>query len=678
MKKIFFFLGLLSFLWACSPTDTSNEQTTSPTEEQSAEGDDFVWNPESFADKKIIRYQIPGFDKLTLDQKKLVYFLVEAGMSGRDIMWDMNYRHNLEIRAALENIVRNYEGNRNTQEWESFMLYVKNVWFSSGIHHHYSNDKFNPEFSKDYLDQLMAATGGHLSDDALQAMFDPELDNKKVKQDPNDLVKASAVNFYDPDITEKEVDAFYAAKKATLKDPRVSMGLNSKLVRNEKGEIEERVWKVGGMYGEAISEIVRWLERAVEVAENEPQANALRLLIEYYKTGDLEVWDKYNIAWVQATEGDIDYINSFIEVYQDPKGMKGSYETIVEINDFEASARMKVVADNAQWFEDNSPIMDNHKKSEVVGISYKVVNVAGEAGDASPSTPIGVNLPNANWIRAKYGSKSVSLGNIVQSYSNADGPGLLDEFAHDEEEKERAKNYGQLAGKMHTALHEVIGHASGQLEEDVPTPGETLKNYASPLEEARADLVALYYIMDPKLIEMGLLESLDVGKAEYDSYIKNGLMLQLRRINPGKNVEQAHMRNRQMVSKWVFEKGQSDNVISMVKKEGKTYIEINDYDKLRNLFGQLLKEVQRIKSQGDYEAGKALIENYGVQVDAAIHNEVLSRSESLNIPPYGGFINPRLVPVEDESGAITDVKVEYPDDFTDQMLEYSEKYSFLK
>jgi dipeptidyl-peptidase-3 len=674
-KRFAFWLLLLFLAAACSEPAADQADADAQTDEVAEE--DFNWNPENFADKKIIRYQVPGFDKLTLSQKKLVYFLTEAGLSGRDIMYDMNYRHNLVIRHAIDQIVKDYQGDRNSEDWKAFMVYAKNVWFSSGIHHHYSNDKFNPEFPKDYFMGLMDAVGTSLNDEALTAMFDPEFDAKKIKQDPNDLVKASAVNFYDPDITEKEVDEFYAKVKANLKDPRVSMGLNSKLVRNENGEIEERVWKVGGMYGEAIEEIVKWLEKAVEVAENEPQANALRLLIEYYKTGDLETWDKYNVAWVQATEGDIDYINSFIEVYQDPKGYKGSYETIVEITDFDASARMKVVSDNAQWFEDNSPIMDEHKKAEVVGITYKVVTVAGEAGDASPSTPIGVNLPNANWIRAKYGSKSVSLGNIINAYSKASGEGLLGEFAHDEEEIARAKAHGELASKMHTALHEVVGHASGQLEDGVATPKETLKNYASPLEEARADLVALYYIMDQKMVDLGLMESLDVAKAEYDSYIKNGLMLQLRRIKPGKTIEQAHMRNRSMVAHWVYEKGQAENVIAEVKRDGKTYYDIQDYDKLRTLFGELLKEVQRVKSQGDYEAGKNLIENYGVQVDPTIHEEVLARAEKLNIPPYGGFINPRLVPVTDDAGEITDIKVEYPDDFTKQMIEYGNKYSFL-
>ena len=672
-----FWLCLVAFLAACTEPAT-NEQTEGDTQSETTESaDDFVWNPESFSDKRMIRYQIPGFDKLTLDQKKLVYYLTQAGLSGRDIMYDMNYRHNLAIVRAINKIVKDYSGDKTGDDWAAFMVYAKNVWFSSGIHHHYSNDKFVPDFSKEYFMGLMDGVGASLNDDALTAMFDPEIDAKKIKQDPNDLVKASAVNFYDPDITEKEVDAFYAEMKKNLADPRVSMGLNSKLVRNENGEIVEKVWRVGGMYGESISEIVKWLEKAVEVAENKPQADALKLLIEYYKTGDLETWDKYNVAWVQATEGDIDYINSFIEVYQDPKGYKGSYETIVEITDFDASARMKVVSDNAQWFEDNSPILDAHKKEEVVGITYKVVAVAGEAGDASPSTPIGVNLPNANWIRAKYGSKSVSLGNIIYAYDQASGGGLLEEFANDAEEIDLAKKHGTLASKMHTALHEVVGHASGQLEEGVSTPKETLKNYASPLEEARADLVALFYIMDPKMVELGLMESLDVGKAEYDSYIRNGMMLQLRRIEPGKTIEQAHMRNRSMVAHWVYEKGKADGVIVKEQRDGKTFFNITDYDKLRGLFGDLLREVQRVKSQGDYEAGKNLIENYGVQVDPDIHAEVLERAAKLNIPPYGGFINPKLVPVKDESGAITDIKVEYPDDFTKQMLDYAASYSFL-
>ncbi|MCP3928678.1 MAG: dihydrofolate reductase [Bacteroidetes bacterium] len=678
MKKIFVILVLFAFVLGCINNSADKKEAQAEATEKVIQTDEFNWNPENFADKKIIRYQIPGFDKLTLQQKKLVYYLTQAGLSGRDIIWDQNYRHNLSVRKALDKIVANYKGDKSSTDWKNLLLYAKNVWFSNGIHHHYSNDKFKPGFSKDYLMDLLSETGITLTDEALQAMFETEMDAKKINQDPSkDLVKGSAVNFYDSDIKEAEVDAYYNAIMDKDSDTPVSYGLNSKIVRNTDGQLEEQVYKADGLFGPAIQEIVKWLEKAVEVAENEPQREALKLLIEYYNTGDLKIWDEYNIAWVQATEGDIDYINSFIEVYNDPKGYTGSYESIIQINDFDASARMAVVSENAQYFEDNSPIQDTHKKNSVVGITYKVVNVAGESGDASPSTPIGVNLPNANWIRAKYGSKSVSLGNINNAYDKSGGAGFLQEFAHDDEEIERSKKQGELASKMHTALHEVIGHASGQLEKGVGTPKETLKNYASPLEEARADLVALYYIMDPKLMEWDLVESLEVGKTEYDSYIKNGLMLQLRRINPGKTIEQAHMRNRATVASWAFEKGQAENVISKVTREGKTYFEINDYEKLRDIFGQLLQEVQRIKSQGDYEAGRNLIENYGVKVDPVLHAEVLERASKLNIPPYGGFINPKLVPVTDSNGEITDVKVEYPEDFTQQMLEYGQKYSFL-
>lgn len=673
-KILTFTLGLLLLAASCTTEAETDQAAASESPADDDQG--FAYLTETFADKKIIRYRVPGFDQLSLDQKKLVYYLVEAGLSGRDIMYDQNYRHNLPIRRAIDRIVRDYKGERESEDWQQFMVYAKNVWFSNGIHHHYSNDKFTPGFSQAYFESLLQGVGAVLPNEALSAIFDPNFDARKIDQGAADLIAASAVNFYAPGITQAEAEAFYAKKKASLKNERVSMGLNSTLVRNEAGELEEAVWHVDGLYGEAIAQIITWLEKAVGVAENEAQANALKLLIEYYKTGDLETWDRYNIAWVEATEGDIDYINSFIEVYNDPLGYKGTYENIVQIKDFDASARMSAVSEQAAYFEENSPIMDEHKKEEVVGISYRVVTVAGEAGDASPATPIGVNLPNANWIRAKHGSKSVSLGNIIDAYDKADGPGLLQAFAHDEEEIARAKEHGQLAAKMHTALHEVIGHASGQMEPGIAS--EALKNYASPLEEARADLVALYYILDPKLEALGLVPSREVGLAEYDSYLRNGYMLQLRRIEPGKTIEQAHMRNRQTVARWVMERGTANGAVELVKRDGNTYIDIKDYDALQQLFGELLREVQRIKSQGDYEAGKQLIDTYGVQVDPELHAEVLRRAEKLNIPPYGGFINPRLVPVVDESGEITDIKVEYPDDFTEQMLEYSEKYSFLK
>ena len=676
VKNMFFLLGFLLLAAACGgPT---GQEADAATDETEATQDTFNYYPERFADKKILRYQAPGFEQLTLQQKKLAYYLTQAGLSGRDIIYDQNYRHNLAIRRALEKIVAQYDGDRSTGEWQEVLLYAKQVWFANGIHHHYSNDKFKPGFSRTYFEKLMDAVGANLDPEAMRAIFDPAFDARKIDQSSGDLLANSAVNFYAPDITQAEAEAFYTNMKKGLKDDRVSMGLNSTVIRNANGQLEEAVWKVGGRYSPAIEQIVFWLEKAAGVAENEAQANALKLLTEYYRTGDLAIWDQYNIAWVQATEGDIDYINSFIEVYNDPLGYKGSYESIVQIKDFDASERMAKVSQNAQWFEDNSPILDAHKKKSVTGITYKVVTVAGESGDASPATPIGVNLPNANWIRAEYGSKSVSLGNIINAYAQADGPGMLQEFSHDQEEISRSEQYGALAGKMHTALHEVIGHASGQMEDGVATPKETLKNYASPLEEARADLVALYYIMDPKLVELGLIPSVEVGKAEYDSYLKNGYMLQLRRIEPGKTIEQAHMRDRSMVSHWVIEKAKENGAIEVLQRDGKTFIDIKDYDKARELFGQLLREVQRIKSQGDYEAGKALIEAYGVEVDPAIHAEVLRRAEALDIPPYGGFINPKLAPVMDESGEITDIKVEYPADFTKQMLEYGRDFSFLK
>lgn len=672
MKKILLLIAMAVFvIAACKRADKTADAGETPGIEE-----DFDWNPENFSDKRILRYQVPGFENLTLEQKKLVYYLVQAGLAGRDIMWDQNYRHNLAVRKALEAVIKSYRGDQDAPEWQQFMEYAKNVFFSNGIHHHYSNDKFIPAFSRDYFEGLLKDAGHTLDEEVLLAIFDPAIDAKKINTTPGvDVIAASAVNFYGLGLTQKEVEAFYRKLQAGGGDEPISFGLNSRLVKGADGKLQELAWFAGGLYGEAIREIIKWLELAAGVAENEPQRKALKLLIEYYETGDLKKWDEYNIAWVQATDGDIDYINGFVEVYQDPLGYRGSYETIVQINDFEASERMKVISDNAQWFEDNAPVMPQHKKDSVSGISYKVVAVAGEAGDASPSTPIGVNLPNADWIRKKHGSKSVSLSNIEHAYNMAGVEGLLTEFSHDEEEIERAKQYANLAGNVHTALHEVLGHASGQLEPGVNT--SVIGPYYSPLEEARADLFALWYIMDPKLIELGIIPDMEVAKAEYDQYLKNGLMLQLRRIEPGKTITQAHMRNRQMVTRWVLEKGAKNNAVAVVKREGKTYINILDYDKLRLLFGDLLKEVQRIKSQGDFKAAQNLFETYGVQVDPLLHKEVLDRSAALNIPPYAGFINPRLTAVTNSQGEITDITLEYPSDFVQQMLEYGERYAFL-
>lgn len=634
---------------------------------------------EQFADLRVLRYQITGFEELTLKEKKLVYFLTQAGLAGRDIMWDQNYRHNLEIRRALESINANFSGDKNSEEFKAFKTYLKRVWFSNGIHHHYSNDKIKPEFSQDYfVNTLLKNSNTRLSQAAKDVIFNDKDDKKVNKKKGVDNILASAINFYGPDITDKDVADFYAKAYKGPKGMPIEAGLNSQLVR-ENGKLVEKVWKSGGMYGAAIDEIIGWLEKAKEVAENEKQAKALGLLIEYYKTGSLDVWDKYCIAWVTSTEGNIDWINGFIEVYNDPKGYRGSYETIVEIKDFDMSRKMAVLSENAQWFEDNSPLKEEHKKKNVVGVTYKTINVAGEAGDASPSTPIGVNLPNNNWIRQQHGSKSVSLGNIVGAYNNAGGTGRLKEFAHDQEEIDLEIAYGQVADKLHTALHEVVGHASGVINEGVGQPKETLQNYASTMEEGRADLVGLYYLMDPKMQELGLTDDWrKLGMAAYDGYIRNGLMTQLIRINLGDDIEEDHMVNRQWVSAWAFEQGAKDNVIEKVTKDGKTYFKINDYDKLRVIFGRLLREAQRIKSEGDFEAAKALVEGYGVKVDQAIHKEVLERNKKFTAAPYSGFVNPVLKPVTDSDGNITDITVNQPKDFEEQMLFYSRNYSFLK
>ncbi|SDL43625.1 dipeptidyl-peptidase-3 [Salinimicrobium catena] len=673
--KIKFYLMLLlasTMLFSCAESVAEK-----PAPAEIAQTNDFDYQVDEFADIKVLRYQIPGWENLSLKEQKLVYYLTQAGLSGRDIIWDQNYRHNLKIREALENIYANYEGDKSTEDWKNFETYLKRVWFSNGIHHHYSMDKLKPAFSKEYFDTLLSETDTELTGEAYEVIFNNE-DSKKVNLDESKgLLQGSAVNFYGENVTADDVAAFYAKKQSPNPAKPLAFGLNSKLVK-ENGELVEKVWKSGGMYGEAIDKIVFWLEKAKGVAENEQQAKALGLLIDYYNTGDLQTWDEYNIAWVKATEGNIDYINSFIEVYNDPLGYRGSYETIVQIKDFDMSQKMKVLEDNVQWFEDNAPLMEEHKKDSVVGVTYKTVIVAGEAGDASPSTPIGVNLPNSNWIRKAHGSKSVSLGNIINSYNNAGTTGRLEEFAHDEEEVALEKEYGQLADKLHTALHEVVGHASGQLNPGVGETKETLKSYASTLEEGRADLVGLYYLMDPKLEELGLVDDhTKVGKAAYDGYIRNGLMTQLIRLEQGADVEEAHMRNRQWVSAWVFEKGQENGVIEKVTKDGKTYFDIKDYAALRDLFGQLLKETQRIKSEGDYEAAKNLVENYGVKVDQDIHREVLKRNEQFKSAPYSGFVNPVLVPEMNEEGEITAIKVEQPVSFEEQMLDYSQKYDIL-
>ena len=672
MKLKYLISGLIAiaFLWSCQQSEPKSEVAAD-------EGKEFEYVVEQFADLRILRYQIPGFEELSLNEKKLAYYLTQAGLAGRDIMWDQNYRHNLEIRVALENIFTNYDGDRGSEDWKAFEVYLKRLWFSNGIHHHYSNDKIEPGFSSDYLTSLLTAVGTELSEDAFEVIFNDE-DNKKVnKKKGLDNVASSAVNFYGPDITDADVEAFYSKAYRGPEGRPIEAGLNSKLVK-EDGVLVEKVWKSGGLYGEAIDEVIKWLEMAKGVAENEGQEKALGLLIDYYKTGSLDTWDEYCVAWVTSTGGNIDWINGFIEVYNDPKGYRGSYESVIEIKDFEMSRQMAVLSENAQWFEDNAPIMDEHKKANVVGVSYKTINVAGEAGDASPSTPIGINLPNNNWIRQEHGSKSVSLGNIIDAYNNAGGSGRLKEFAHDEEEIALEEEYGKVADKLHTALHEVIGHASGIINEGVGQPKETLKNYASTIEEGRADLIGLYYIMDPKIQELGLVDDWEkLAKASYDGYIRNGLMTQLIRIELGDDIEEDHMVNRQWVSAWAFEKGMEDGVIEKVQRDGKTYYNVVDYNRLRQLFGELLRETQRIKSEGDFTAAQDLVEGYGVKVDQELHAEVLKRNEQFKSAPYSGFVNPVLTPVTDDSGNITDIEVVQPESFESQMLEYASKFSHL-
>ena len=669
IKSLLIAIFISAFLLNCT---TENGDYYTPSSEN-----EFEYKIDQFADLKVIRYQIPGWDELTLKEKKLVYYLTQAGLSGRDIMYDQNYRHNLAVRSALENIYSNYTGDRSSDDWMEFETYLKRVWFSNGIHHHYSNDKLKPGFSSDYLSGLMESTATELVAEAFEVIFNDK-DFKKVnKAKDADNVLLSAVNFYGPDVTSNDVESFYA--KATSPDPTkpLSHGLNSKLVK-EDGVLKEITYKSGGLYGAAIDEIINWLDLAAGVAENEPQGDALRLLIEYYNTGDLQTWDDYNVAWTKATEGNIDYINSFIEVYNDPLGYRGSYENIVQINDFDMSRKMSVLSENAQWFEDNSSLMEEHKKENVVGVTYKTVNVAGESGDASPSTPIGVNLPNANWIRASIGSKSVSLGNIINAYNNSGSSGRLKEFANDDQEYDLEIEHGQLGDKLHTALHEVVGHASGQLNPGVGQPKETLKNYSSTMEEGRADLLGLYYLYHPKLQELGLVEDWkSVGMAAYDGYIRNGLMTQLIRLELGADVEQAHMRNRQWVSAWSYARGKEENVIEQVKRDGNTYYNINDYEKLREIFGELLRETQRIKSEGDYKAAQDLVEGYGVKVDQEIHAEILKRNEQFTGAAYGGFVNPELTPITDSEGNINDIEVRYVNSFEYQMMKYAENYGFL-
>ncbi|MEI7978061.1 MAG: dihydrofolate reductase [Bacteroidota bacterium] len=675
--------GTSLILTSCGNSSNSNMTDKDSTKTENT----FDVECDNFADLQVLRYEVEGFNDLSVSQKELAYYLFEAANAGRDIIYDQKYKHNLTIRKTIEAIFESYKGDKNSDEFKQFETYAKRVFFSNGIHHHYSSLKFVPECNFNFFSDLVKASdekllplNGKTVDEFLEKIhpiiFDEKLENKIVDLASGiDNIKASANNFYEG-VTQKEVEDFYNARMKKNDATPISWGLNSKMMK-ENGKVVEKVWKVGGMYTAAIEKIVYWLEKAVTVAENDQQKKTLQLLIEYYKTGDLKKWDEYNIAWVNDVDSRLDVVNGFIEVYGDAIGKRASFESVVSMKDMEATKRIAAVAAEAQWFEDNSPIAPEHKKKEVKGITAKVITVIQEAGDAAPATPIGINLPNANWIRQQHGSKSVSLSNIVHSYNivGAKSP-MLKEFAENEAQIARAKEYGSLAGDLHTDMHEVIGHASGQINKNVGDPDQTLKNYASTLEEARADLVALYYVLDKKLVDMKIMPSLDCGKAEYDGYIMNGLITQLTRLNIGENLEEAHMRNRQLNAKWAYEMGKKDNVIEFVKRDGKTYVKINDYDKLRTLFGQLLKEIQRIKSEGDYKAATALVETYGVKVDQELLKEVKDRFNKLNVAAYKGFIQPKLVPVMD-GDKIKDVKVEYPTNFLENQLELGKKYGYL-
>jgi dipeptidyl-peptidase III len=646
----------------------------------------FKVEAEAFADLQLLRYQVPGWNELSLQQKQLAYYLYEAALCGRDIIYDQKSKYGILIRKTLETVYGTYEGDKNSENWKKFEVYCGRFWFSNGNHHHYGNEKFFPECGAEYLaSTIKASDTTKLPKDAgettdafiariIPIVYDPMIEPKLVDLRPGiDNIVNSSNNFYEG-VTQKEVEAYY--DKFDTKGNAPSWGLNSKVMK-EKGKVVEKTWKVGGMYDAAISKIVGWLKKAAKVAENAEQKKALKLLVKYYKTGNLKIFDDYSIAWVKDTASRIDVVNGFIEVYMDAIGKKGSFESTLSMKDMEATKRIKAIADNAQWFEDNSPLMPQHKKDTVKGITAKAITVIVESGDAAPSTPIGINLPNADWIRKDHGSKSVSLSNVIYAYNTAGAKsGMLDEFAIDDVVKARARKHGALAADLHTDMHECIGHASGQINPGVETTDKTLKNYASCLEEARADLVGLYYALDKKLIDIGVAESKEVGMAEYDNYMMNGLMTQLTRLKLGDQLEEAHMRNRALNARWAYEKGKKDNVVELVKKDGKTYVKINDYDKLRSLFGELLREIQRIKSEGDYNAGENLVENYGVKVDRALHQEVLERFAKLGIKPYKGFVQPRLVPVMD-GNKIIDVKLEYPESFYQQMMEFGKNYGLL-
>ena len=637
---------------------------------------DFKYLVDEFADLKIMRYQVPGWDGLTLQQKEYVYHLAEAAKYGRDIIWMQNFKDNLAVRKVLENVLENYTGDKTVSEYEQFETYAKRVFFSNGIHHHYAEDKFYPECPKEYFASLMTAVGAE-NPDLLDMIYDPEAYPQRKSTDKSgDIVAESAVNFYEG-VTKAEVEKFYADMVDASDKTPVSYGLNSKVVKGADGKIYEEVYKVGGLYGPALEKICAELEKAAAVAENQTQKDYIADLVAYYRSGDLKLWDAYNIKWVNDTLGTVDFVNGFVEDYNDPLGRKATWEGLVNFKDAEASRRAELISDNAQWFEDNSPIDSRFKKAQVKGVTAKVINVATLAGDCYPAAPIGINLPNADWIRREHGSKSVTIANLTSAYSKAaqESPkGMLSEFAWDEDEVAMAKKYGDLTGDLHTDLHECLGHGSGQL---LPTTSpNALGEYSSTLEEARADLFGLYYLADPKLVELGILPDMEAYKAQYQSYIRNGMFTQFTRIELGKKNTEAHMQNRKLIADWCYEKGLADNVIEKRVRDGKTYFVVNDFEALRGLFAELLAEVQRIKSEGDFQAGKELVEKYAVNIDPELHKEVKERYAALNLKPYGGFLNPEIVPVE-KDGEVVDYQIVYNDSYLDQMLQYGKKYATL-
>ena len=676
MKKQLIACAAFALLTTCSGSKTTT-----------AEADKFDYTVEQFADLQILRYRVPGFENLSLQQKELVYYLTEAALQGRDILFDQNGKDNLRIRRTLEAVYTGYKGDKNTPDFKAMEVYLKRVWFSNGIHHHYGSEKFVPGFAPEFFKEAVLSvdastlplaegqTVEQLCDELSPVIFDPAVMPKRVNQAAGeDLVLTSACNYYDG-VTQKEAEDFYNVMKDPKDETPVSYGLNSRLVK-ENGKIQEKIWKVGGLYGQAIDKIVYWLKKAEGVAENPEQKAVIAELIKFYETGDLKTFDEYAILWVKDLNSLVDFVNGFTESYGDPLGMKASWESLVNFKDMEATHRTEVISGNAQWFEDHSPVDKQFKKDEVKGVSAKVITAAILAGDLYPATAIGINLPNSNWIRSHHGSKSVTIGNITDAYNKAaHGNGFNEEFVYSDAELQLIDKYADLTGELHTDLHECLGHGSGKLLPGVDP--DALKAYGSTIEEARADLFGLYYVADPKLVELGLTPNEDAYKAEYYTYLMNGLMTQLVRIEPGNNVEEAHMRNRQLIARWVFEKGAADKVVELVKKDGKTYVVVNDYEKLRELFGKLLSEIQRIKSTGDYQSAHDLVENYAVKVDPALHAEVLERYKKLNLAPYKGFVNPKYEAVVDAAGKITDVKVTYDEGYAEQMLRYSKDYSNL-